>query len=232
MDPAQEKLIADNVEYVKALASQLCATFPSPADINELIAYGMGGLAEAAARFDPTKGAAFKTFAYYRIRGAMYDGLRGTGWLARDDHAKVKALERADDILEQAAIPGLQTPNAVQAARRLADVLADVAAVYVASIDSFDRMASDPDSEGGADAIVNGIASAETSAAMKRALDSLEDRERELVLKLYYEEQKLEDAGRAVGISKSWASRVHAKAIRKLRDALSGLDATSAADPR
>lgn len=232
MDPAQEKLIADNVAYVRALAQQLSVTFSSPVDIDELIQYGMEGLAEAAARYDPSKGAAFKTFAYYRIRGAMHDGLRSTGWLARDDHARVKALERADDILEQAAIPGLQTPTAVHAARQMADILADVAAVYVASIDSFDRMASDPETEGGADAIMDGIATAQTSAAMKRALDSLDERERELVVKHYYDGETLEDAGRAVGVSKSWASRMHAKAIRKLREALLGFDATSAAEAR
>ena len=216
MDAARDKLVADNVPYVKALAHQLVKTLPSQPDMDELIAFGLKGLAEAASRYDPDRGAAFKTFAYYRIRGAIFDGLRASGWLARGDHARVKAHQQADDVLE--------------AARQLKDLLADVGAVVVASVDSFDRMAADPAAQGGAEAIEEGLAAAETRGAMDRALAALPDRERELVVKVYYGDQTIEEAGKSLGISKSWASRMHAKAIGQLREILA--QATGHAEAR
>jgi len=231
LDAAQDKLVADNVPYVKALAHQLVKTLPSQPDIEELIAFGLKGLAEAASRYDPDKGAAFKTFAYYRIRGAMFDGLRASGWLARSDHARVKAHQQADDVLQAAAAGApAATPDAVAAAHTLKELLADVGAVVVASVDSFDRMASDPAAEGGAEAIEDGLSAAETRGAMQRALAALPERERDLVVKVYYGDQTIEDAGKSIGISKSWASRIHAKAIRQLREILAG--ATGAGEAR
>jgi RNA polymerase sigma factor FliA len=232
MDAARTKLVADHIEYVKALAHQLVRTMPHKPDIEELVAFGLKGLTEAASRYDPDKGAAFKTFSYYRIRGAMFDGLRASGWLARSDHARVKAHQQADELLEAAAaVPGTRAPDAVEAAHQLKALLSDVAAVVVASVDSFERMAADPAAEGGHQAIEDGLTASETRGAMDRALAALPDRERELLMKMYYADQTLEDAGRSLGISKSWACRVHARAIRSLRELLTE-DATGRGAPR
>lgn len=232
MDADRTKLVADHVEYVKALAHQLVRTMPTKPDMDDSIAFGLKGLTEAASRYDASKGAAFKTFSYYRIRGAMFDGLRASGWLARSDHARVKAHQQADELLEAAAtVPGAASPDAVQAAHALKALLSDVTAVVVASVDSFDRMASDPAAEGGHEAIEEGLAASETRSAMDRALRALPDRERELVQKIYYGDQTLEEAGKSLGIPKSWACRMHAKAIRQLKDLLAG-EATALGEPR
>lgn len=221
MDAAQSKLVADHVEYVKALARQLVRTMPRKPDLDELVAYGLQGLTEAASRYDAAKGAAFKTFSYYRIRGAMFDGLRASGWLARDDHARVKAHQQADDLLEAAAaVPAAARPDAVAAARELKELLTDVTAIVVASVDSFDRVAADPGADGGHEAIEQTVTTAQTRGAMDRALATLPERERELVVKMYYGDQTLEEAGKTLGISKSWACRMHAKAIRQLKEVL------------
>lgn len=226
MDAHRQKLVADHVDYVRALAHQLVRGMAKRPDIDELIAYGLEGLTEAASRYDATKGAAFKTFSYYRIRGAMFDGLRASGWLARDDHARVKAHQAADDLLEAAAaVPGAAKPDAVQAATQVRELLSDVTAIVVAAYDSFDRVAADPAAEGGHEAIEEGVVASQTRAAMDRALSALPERERDLVQKVYYGDQTIEEAGKSLGISKSWASRMHAKAIRQLKELLAG-DAT------
>lgn len=223
MDSERDKLVAEHIPWVRALAFQLVRGMTKKPDVDELIAYGLKGLAEAASRYDPGKGAAFKTFSYYRIRGSMFDGLRATGWLARDDHARVKAQQAADDLLEAAAaVPGAAKPDAVQAAAQLKDLLSDVTAVFVASYDNFDRVASDPGAAGGAEAIEEGIVTAQTRTAMERAIEALPDRERDLVRKVYYGDQTIEEAGKSLGISKSWASRMHAKAMRMLKESLAG----------
>ena len=141
----REKLVRDHVEYARALANQLGRQLPSRPEMEELTAFALSGLAEAASRYDPDKGAAFRTFAYYRIRGAMFDGLRRSGWLARGDHARVKAQQHADDLLEAAAaVPGSTARDAVQAARELRDLLGDVTAVFVTAVDGFENVADAP----------------------------------------------------------------------------------------
>src|SRR2546427_288157 len=68
--------------YVRSIAGKIKKTVAKEIDFEDLVEYGMIGLFEAADRYDPKFGANFMTFAYYRIRGAIYDGLRGMGWMS------------------------------------------------------------------------------------------------------------------------------------------------------
>ena len=65
--------------YVRSIARKILRTLSSCIELDDLISYGMMGLLEAAERYDPKKGVSFTTFSYYRIKGAIYDGLRGMG---------------------------------------------------------------------------------------------------------------------------------------------------------
>src|SRR5205814_81261 len=67
--------------YVRSLAAQVRKQFNSTLEMDELVSYGQVGLLEAAERFDPKVGANFLTFAHYRIKGAIFDGLRKMGVL-------------------------------------------------------------------------------------------------------------------------------------------------------
>src|SRR6185436_14020281 len=89
---------------------------------DDLVGYGHKGLIEAADRFDSKQGVTFTTFAYYRIRGAMLDGLRSMGWYSRSDYARYRAEERANELL-QAEAEREGTERA--AARASADAAAD-----------------------------------------------------------------------------------------------------------
>src|SRR5215831_15232385 len=79
----RSRLVDENLAYVRALAAQIKEQLPAEIEYQELVAYGTQGLLEAARRFDPRGGATFSTYAYYRIRGAIFDGLRQMGWLSR-----------------------------------------------------------------------------------------------------------------------------------------------------
>ena len=72
-------------------------------EFDELVALGNAGLAEAAQRFDPTRGASFKTFAWYRVQGSIIDGLRKATNLPRRAWAKLVALRAASEYLEHRA---------------------------------------------------------------------------------------------------------------------------------
>ena len=85
MPAAREKrgLIEKHLALVQAIARKVKKTLSASIDFEDLVGYGSKGLVEAAERFDPTQGVTFSTFAYYRIRGAMFDGLRTMGWYSR-----------------------------------------------------------------------------------------------------------------------------------------------------
>ena len=70
------ELIAQHGKMVHGLANRLRRELCLRGEIDDLIAFGFGGLLEAKRRFDPTRGVRFQTFAYYRVRGAMLDGVR------------------------------------------------------------------------------------------------------------------------------------------------------------
>src|SRR5205823_12805819 len=85
--------------YVRSLAAQVRKQFNSMLEMDELMAYGQVGLLEAAERFDPKVGANFLTFAHYRIKGAIFDGLRKMGILKGPESRSFGMAERSNSYL-------------------------------------------------------------------------------------------------------------------------------------
>ena len=81
----QRQLVERHLGLVRAQASDIMRSsgLPTSIEFDDLVSFGTKGLIEAAQRFQPERGAAFPTFAYYRVRGAIYDGLRSFGWVTR-----------------------------------------------------------------------------------------------------------------------------------------------------
>jgi RNA polymerase sigma factor FliA len=213
----RKRLIEDHLSYVRALASQLRKEISSLVDPEDLVAYGSKGLVEAAERFDPTRGASFTTFAYYRIRGAMVDGLRLSGWLPRRSAARFAVA--ADEYLANLSE---RTPERVPAAAAvdpvadLGQTLDDVATIFIAALQG-------SEADEGIDA-AQALEEQEQRRAVRRALTRLPDKERRMIELHYFEDQSLQDAGKALGLSKSWSSRLHARAVRLLSDELRHLE--------
>ncbi len=223
MDPAaRSSLIERHVGLPRKAALILYPRVRAHVELDELIALGNLGLTEAAARFEPTGGATFSTFAWYRIQGAMLDGLRRMSNLPRRVWAQLATLRAAAEYLEaqqqRADIARSQAAAATTAdrLREVKEALGAIRTMYVVAIDHVPdhRLVSD---EVGADV---GLDRARLAARVRAALDQLPDRERTLVLAHYQGDQTLLDAGQAMGLSKSWASRLHARAIDRLRELL------------
>lgn len=98
-------LVEVHAPYVRSIAGKIKKSVPKEISFEELYDYGIIGLLEAADRFDQTQGAHFTTFAYYRIRGAIYDGLRRMGWMSRSEYSRAKFEARANDYLAEVAHP-------------------------------------------------------------------------------------------------------------------------------
>jgi RNA polymerase sigma factor FliA len=222
------QLVEKHLSLVQAIARKVKKTLNASIELDDLVGYGSKGLVEAAERFDARHGVAFTTFAYYRIRGAIYDGLRAMGWYSRADYARYRAEERANEYLRnraeregagqaQAGAAGGTSPSPSEAATlaEVHEILSSVATVHITSLEA---ASSVPDeSLPAADVAVDNH---RLSRRVRQAVAALPDKERRLMELYYFADKSLEEAGAELGLSKSWACRLHARAVELLRDAM------------
>ncbi|MBN2575156.1 MAG: sigma-70 family RNA polymerase sigma factor [Deltaproteobacteria bacterium] len=225
MAATRERLVADHLHLVHAIAAKLRGRLARTMEPGDLVGYGTKGLIEAAERFDARQGTPFAIFAHYRIRGAIFDGMRTMGWYSRGDYARFRAEERAGEYLaaaadregaERRAVPGASSDHAETLAS-IAELLGGVAAVHITSLE-----AAREQSDGRFKAPDEALLDAEGAARVRAALARLPDKERRLLTSYYFDDEKLEAAGKKLGLSKSWASRLHARAVAHLRELLEG----------
>jgi RNA polymerase sigma factor for flagellar operon FliA len=204
----------------------------------ELVALGNTGLAEAATRYDPDRGVTFPTFAWYRVNGAIIDGLRKATHLPRRTWAQLVALRAANEYLENraergqgAAARGAPPATGGDALAAVQQAMSAIRTVYVTSLEA---MRDDGfDAAGEAPAVADRLDGARLAARLRQAIARLPDKERALMTKHYWEGKNLLEAGAELGMSKSWASRLHAQVVEKLRslvDAGAGADADASTD--
>jgi RNA polymerase sigma factor for flagellar operon FliA len=223
----RQHLAERHLGLVKSLAAKLKHKLPASVDLDDIIGYGHSGLMEACERFDPTRGLAFSTFAYYRIQGAMYDGLRKEGGLPRSVVHRFRAAERADYLLENAAereAGARRADPAPLAKRGTADTLKELSehvggltAIFITSLDA-ENAPQIPDEHASEE--LHRTERSWLTPKVQAALQTLSDRDRELIEKVYYGGMNLKDAGETLGMSKSWASRIHARSVKRLHRAL------------
>jgi RNA polymerase sigma factor FliA len=216
--PERDQLVKRHLGLVEAVARKLKKALGTRVEVDDLVAYGSKGLVEAAERYDARPGVAFTTFAYYRIRGAMFDGLRTMGWYSRADYARYRAEERANEYLQShadrptAASGASQTADGADSLAAVARLLSGVAAVHITSLEAAATVADTtfaaPDAS---------LDTGRLSARVREAVKKLPEKERRLLELYYFEDKTLEEAGRALGLSKSWACRLHARAVDLLR---------------
>jgi len=223
------QLVEKHLSLVQAIARKVKKTLNASIELDDLIGYGSKGLVEAAERFDARHGVAFTTFAYYRIRGAIYDGLRAMGWYSRADYARYRAEERANEYLRnradregagqaQSGTAGAADSTTAGEAATLAEVHEILSSVATVHITSLEAASSVPDeSLPAADVAVDNH---RLSHRVRQAVAALPDKERRLMELYYFADKNLEEAGAALGLSKSWACRLHARAVDLLRDAM------------
>jgi len=223
------RLIEEHLSLVQALARKVKKTVGASIELDDLVAYGSKGLVEAAERFDARQGVAFSTFAYYRIRGAMYDGLRTMGWYSRADYARYRAEERANEYLRAEADreaagraerpAGSAAPDKAQTMESVAEILSGIATVHITSLEAASSVADEslpaPDTA---------LDTGRLSNRVRAAVAALPPKEKQLMELYYFADKTLEEAGAALGLSKSWACRLHARAVALLRQGLDDVD--------
>lgn len=189
-------------------------------DRDELEAYARQGLVEAAQRFDPAVCPDFRRFAYFRARGSVLDGLRKMGDWGRRGYERIALLraanevsaaqsEEASDVNAQKASEADETLKRHMAAMvtaMTAGVFADHALTSGGEVVAIDDKQSAEDL----------LADKEMSKVVRTAIDELPPPEDEVVRRFYVEGDKMDLIAQDMGRSKSWVSRVHTKALKRL----------------
>ena len=91
----QEKVLLEHLPIVRFLARRIHERLPQHVDIEDLVSAGVVGLMDAFAKFDPAKKVQFRSYAQFRIRGAILDSLRTLDWSPRELRRKGRAVEEA-----------------------------------------------------------------------------------------------------------------------------------------
>jgi len=237
LNSEQEKLLLEHLPIVRFLARRIHERLPQHVEIEDLVSAGVVGLMDAFSKFDPTKQVQFRSYAQFRIRGAILDSLRTLDWSPRELRRKGRAVEEAIRVLTQriGRAPG-EPEVAAEMTLSLEEyqkLLGDLKGLEIGTL----HMERNEDSGEEELAYLPGspeddplfrCLKAELKDRLSEAIANLPDRERLVMTLYYYEEMTMREIGLALGVVESRVSQVHASAVVHLRAALKDLSARGA----
>lgn len=225
----RERLITENLPMVRFVARRIRERLPQHVELDELISAGTLGLLDAVNKFDHRKKVQFKSYAQFRVRGAILDSLRVLDWSPRDLRRRGRAVEQAIQSLTQKL---RRAPSDVEIAGEMGIALEqyhhltgelknlEIGSLHVErNEDSGDEelaYVAGPTSEDPLFRCLQG----EMRQRLIDAVESLPERERMLLTLYYFEELTMKEIGLAMGVVESRVSQIHTSAVVRLRAAL------------
>ncbi len=179
--------ICENTALVLRVARKVHWKIGRRIDLDELIALGNLGLVQAAKKYHTQSKACFSTFARYRIHGAIMDGIGKIATLSRSRYR----LRKPTLFVTANAVPKPQTREQIECS-------------------AFDGLPQQRTADWCTEV-------RELSHQLAKAMRQLPADERKLITNYYFRNKSLTHAGKSLGVSKSWASRLHERALRHLR---------------
>jgi len=206
-----ESKIEAHQPLVISLAKQIHKRLPRFITYDDVLSYGQLGLAQAARTYQPQPGTKFSSYAYYRIKGAIYDGIARMNWTTRAEYRKYKAMQMANSAVSENS----DQSDTENDARWFAKNVESLAMVYVFST---------ADSENPIENQLVGDNITPDEAAenkelclkLREAIEKLPEEEKQLVTLTYFQGQSLAEASSQLGKSRSWGSRTHARILKIL----------------
>ncbi|MEO7030692.1 MAG: FliA/WhiG family RNA polymerase sigma factor [Acidobacteriaceae bacterium] len=239
MDPRQrDRLLLEHLPTVRFIARKVHARLPQHVELDDLISAGVVGLIDAFGKFDQGKQVQFKSYAQFRIRGAILDSLRMLDWSPRELRRKGRAVEEAIRVLTQklGRAPGEQE-IALEMKLELKDyqqLLGELKGLEIGSL----HMERTEDSGDEELAYIPGspeedplfiCMKGEMKQHLADAIDDLPERERMVLTLYYYEELTMKEIGATLGVVESRVSQIHSSAVVRLRAAMGAAKAAAKA---
>lgn len=227
----KEEIVVKYASLVKYLAQKLALRLPANIELDDLISAGVMGLMDAVDKYDETRENKFKTYAEFRIRGAMLDELRAQDWVPRSVREKAKQLERVFSRLEQ-KLGRQATEEEVREDMRLTheefqDLLYEVRSISLLNFDDLSSLTK-ADKKSMVGLVENGkipnpfaeISKSNVKGLVEKAIKDLPEKQRLVLALYYYEDLNLKEIGDILEVTESRVSQLHTQAILRLRSRL------------
>jgi RNA polymerase sigma factor for flagellar operon FliA len=240
----RERLILEHLPQVRLIARRIHERLPDSVSLEDLVSTGTVGLIAAIDHFDPKHNVKLKTYAEYKIRGAILDSLRGLDWAPRQQRRKSKQIEGAIAAIEQRVH---RLPTEEEIARELNitmeeyhDWLVDIRGVNLGRLETANasdeegrdllRFVADSDEHWPSTIVER----SELESLLASAIEKMPAVERTILNLYYHDELTLREIAKVVRLHESRVSQLKSQAILRLRSFLgkkwpSGSPATVAA---
>lgn len=230
-----EQIVKEYSPMIKYVANRIALRLPPHIEVDDLISVGAIGLMDAIEKYDPSRGAKFKTYAEFRVRGSILDELRSLDWVPRSVRQKASNLDAVSSKL-QSKLGRL--PEDEEIAKEMGvtleeffKTLNETRNMPLLSLedlgiarDSGDKLSLLDTLEGRGDVDPQTqMRLTELKNLIAAAIDSLPEKERLMVSLYYYEELTMKEIGEVLGITESRISQIHSKAVYRLRTKLKSL---------
>lgn len=226
---AKRRLIEHYLPLVDYVSSRMAVGLPKNVTKDDLASNGVMGLIDAIEKFDYQRGLQFETYASWRIRGAIIDGLRQGDWVPRSVRDKAKKMEDAYAVLEQRNLRSASDEEVCDylniSLKEFQQMLQEVAVSTVCSLEDPIR---EEESETRLSLLVDDKAINPESKvhesflrdSLLQGIERLTVKERTVISLFYYEDLSLSEIAEVMSLSPSRISQLHSKAILRLRAAL------------
>lgn len=237
--PERDLVLMEHLPTVRYLARRIHERLPQHVELDDLISAGIVGLIDALSKFDHRKKVQFKSYAQFRIRGAILDSLRTLDWSPRELRRKGRAVEEAMRALTQRLG---HAPSEHEIAKEMGltlqayqTLLGDLKGLEIGSL----HMERSEDSGDEELAYIPGAPEddplfrclkGEMRQRLADAIDELPEKERMVLTLYYHEELTMKEIGLTLGVVESRVSQIHSSAVLRLRTALSAPRTSSHAD--
>lgn len=231
---AREETIGRLAYLVKLIAGRMAAKTPASVLFDELVSAGCLGLIDAVDRFDPAKDVDIKTYATYRIRGAILDELRRLDWHSRSRRKKIQDIDRAMQAVEaREGRPAKDWEVAKEMNLSIESYQQVLVDIHGAALVSLDETMKNEDGDSfsgksfmglvpGEDDPAKQLAAAELKHVVAEAIRRLSAREQTVISLYYYDELTLKEIGQVLGVTESRICQIHSAVLIKLQSRLKG----------
>lgn len=212
----EEELVERFEGLVGSIAQTIWDRQSMDVPFEDVRAYGYEGLLEAHDNYDPDRGVSFSSFAYYRIRGAIFDGFRAEGWSTRHHAFDVDDRVALNDHMEDHAEVRAHLPRSKtirDSIKHIDKMVGD--SVTILLMRHFDL--EDLETTEEADQLEE-TDRRQKLRLIREAIDDLSDNERDVVVRHHFKGHQMNAIADDLGYSKSWISRINSRAIDKIRD--------------
>ena len=231
----REEVIIQYSPMIKYVANRIAMRLPPHIEVDDLISVGVLGLMDAITKYDSSRGAKFKTYAEFRVRGAILDELRSMDWVPRSIRQKASQVDKV--------VQGLQaklrrTPEDEEVAQEMGlsldqfhETLNETKSIPIFSLEDLGIAKESGDQQSLLDCLA-GKADADPQTQVRlvelkeiiaKAIDALPEKERLMVSLYYYEELTMKEIGAVLDITESRVSQIHSKAVYRLRTKLKAI---------